>query len=88
MLQITERYFGKIPKEQNKPVIFERIYGVIIGRYSTTAEVDRYIESVLGRKLRIIDSKGHGIVPDNYIFLGEEYDINRLFNKTIEDIED
>ncbi len=77
MNRISEKYSERIPEEGNyKTVIFERKYGVDITNYSTTTEVDRFIESQIGREPGIINSDM------------KSYDIEGLFDRTIEDIED
>ena len=70
MSKISEIYLGG---QEHKTVIFEEKYGVDIRNYSTTTEVDRYIESQIGREPRIINSDM------------KSYDINGLFDKTISD---
>ncbi len=73
MSKISEIYLGGW---EHKTVIFEGKYGVNIRDYSTTTEVDKYIESQIGREPRIINSDM------------KSYDINGLFDETIENIDD
>ncbi|MCK4730723.1 MAG: hypothetical protein KAT28_05385 [Candidatus Aenigmarchaeota archaeon] len=86
MIQIAEKYSGKIPEEQeHKTVIFERKYGVDIRDYSTTTEVDKFIESQIERKLRLVEPRGYGLVPEGESL--EDYTLNDLVDKTIENID-
>ena len=47
----------------SKTVIFEEKYGVNIGDFSTTEDIDKVIEKQKGRKLEIVKIDDHGIVP-------------------------
>ena len=86
------RYSGSIEEEgskhsgekvEKKTIIFEEKYDVDINDFSTTKEVDEYLEYKFGRKLKIIKPETKGIVSDRNIFELKEYDINRLFDATI-----
>ena len=69
---------GEISKYLNKgTVIFEIKYNTNIGDFSTTEEVDKFIEKQKGRELRVIDLEG---------FKLGKYDINALFDATIKNL--
>jgi len=71
-------------KTKSKTVIFEEKYGVGIEEFSTTSDVEKFIEDKIGRKLQVIESDDHGIVSNRgNIFKLRDYDINRRFDETI-----
>ena len=71
-------------KTRSKTVIFEERYGVDIDKFSTTSDVEKFIEDKIGRELRVIEPGGHGIVSTRgNIFKLRDYDINRMFDETI-----
>ena len=75
---------GRHPKAIGKTVIFEEKYGVDIEKFSTTSDVEKFIENKMGRELRVIEPCGHGIVSTRgNIFKLRDYDINRMFDETI-----
>lgn len=72
------------PKATGKTVIFEEKYGVDIGKFSTTSDVEKFIEDKIGRELKVIEPCGHGIVSNRgNIFKIRDYDIDRMFDETI-----
>jgi len=71
-------------KAIKKTVIFEEKYGVDIGKFSTTSDVEKFVEDKIGRELQVIEPCGHGIVSTRgNIFKIRDYDINRMFDETI-----
>ncbi len=71
-------------KTVSKTVIFEEKYGVDIEKFSTTTDVEEFIENKIGRELQVIEPCGHGIVSNRgNIFKLKDYDINRMFDETI-----
>jgi len=89
MIQTIEKYSKKILGEKKyKTAIFEGKYDVDITNYPTTTEVDKTIENRIGRELNVVNPKGYGVVPDRGIFQMKKYNINGLFDKTIENIDD
>ena len=71
-------------KAMRKTVIFEEKYGVDIEKFSTTSDVEKFIEDQIGRELRVIEPCGHGIVSNRgNIFKLRDYDIDRMFDETI-----
>ncbi len=71
-------------KTMSKTVIFEEKYGVGIEQFSTTSDVEKFIEDKIGRKLQVVESDDHGIVSTRgNIFKLIDYDINRRFDETI-----
>ena len=76
----TEGYI----KTVRKTVIFEEKYGVDIEKFSTTSDVEKFIEAKIGRELQVIEPIGHGFVSNRgNIFKLRDYDINRMFDETI-----
>ena len=71
-------------KTVSKTVIFEEKYGVDIEKFSTTSDVEKFIEDKIGRELQVIEPIGHGVVSTRgSIFKLRDYDINSMFDKTI-----
>jgi len=71
-------------KTRNKTVIFEEKYGVDIEKFSTTRDVEKFIEDKIGRELQVIEPIGHGVVSTRgNVFKLRDYDINRMFDETI-----
>lgn len=68
----------------NKTVLFEEKYGVDIEDFSTTEDVEKFIEDKIGRELQVIELDDHGIVSvRGNIFKLRDYDINRRFDEII-----
>ena len=68
----------------SKTVIFEEKYGVNIKDFSTTEDIERFIENKLDRKLQVIKLEDHGIASSRgSVFKIRKYDICRMFDKTI-----
>jgi len=68
----------------SKTVIFEEKYGVNIKDFSTTADVERFIENKTNRKLQVVKLDDHGIVSSRgSIFKIRKYDIDNRFDETI-----
>ncbi len=75
---------GRHVKAMRKTVIFEKKYGVDIEKFSTTSDVEKFIEDKIGRELQFIEPCGHGIVSTRgNIFKLRDYDINRMLDETI-----
>ena len=71
-------------KTMSKTVIFEEKYGVGIEKFSTTSDVEKFIEDKIGRELQVVEPVDHGIVSTRgNIFRLRDYDINRRFDETI-----
>ncbi len=71
-------------KTRSKTVIFEEKYGVGIEKFSTTSDVEKFIEDKIGRELQVIELDDHGIVSTRgNIFKLRDYDINRRFDEII-----
>ena len=71
-------------KAMRKTVIFEEKYGVDIEKFSTTSDVEKFIEDKIGRELQVIEPCGYGIVSTRgNIFKLRDYDINDMFDETI-----
>ena len=67
-----------------KTVIFERKYDVNVNDFSTTKEVDEFIEKKIGRKLQIVKIEDHGIVHTRgNVFKLRKYDIDHRFDETL-----
>ncbi len=76
----TDRY----AKTRSKTVIFEEKYGVDIEKFSTTSDVEKFIEDEIGRELQVIEHGGHGIVSTRgNIFKLIDYDIDRRLDEII-----
>ncbi len=70
----------------SKTVIFEEKYGVNIDQFSTTEDIEKFIEHKTDRKLQIIKLDDHGIVfGRSSIFKIGKYDIDHRFDETIKD---
>lgn len=68
----------------SKTVIFEEKYGVDIEDFSTTEDIESFIENKIDRKLRVIRLEDHGIASSGGgIFKLQKYDIGRMFDETI-----
>lgn len=75
---------GRRTKRMSKTVIFEEKYGVGIEKFSTTSDVEKFIEDKIGRELQVVESGDHGIVSTRgNIFKLKDYDINRRFDEII-----
>lgn len=69
---------------RTKTVIFEEKYGVNIEKFSTTEDVEKFMENEIGRELKIVELRNHGIVSNRgNIFKLRDYDINRRFDEII-----
>lgn len=70
----------------SKTVIFEKKYGVKfnIDQFSTTADIEKFIEHKTDRKLQVVKLDDHGIVSGRgSIFKIKKYDIDQRFDETI-----
>jgi len=69
--------------EHGRTVIFEKKYGADIKRFSTTEQVDEFIEGKLGRKLQVKVHKGNVVTRRGSIFPFKSYDIDEKFDKIL-----
>ncbi len=68
----------------SKTVIFEEKYGVNIEDFSTTEDIEKFIENKTNRKLHVVKLEDHGIVSSRgSIFKIRKYDIRRRFDETM-----
>lgn len=68
----------------SKTVIFEEKYGDRIEGFSTTENIDSFIENKIDRKLRVIKLEDYDVVSSGgSIFKLQKYDIGRMFDETI-----
>ena len=68
----------------SKTVIFEEKYGVNIDQFSTTEDIEKFIEHKTHRKLQVVKLDDHGIVSNRgSIFKIRKYDIDHRFDETI-----
>ncbi len=68
---------------QTKTVIFEQKYGTDIQKFSTTEQIDEFIESRLGRELRVTPHEGHIVTKRGSIFPLKNYDIDSNLDKIL-----
>jgi hypothetical protein len=66
-----------------KTVIFEQKYGADIKKFSTTEQVDDFIESRLGRKLQVKVHEGNVVSRRGCIFPFKNYDINKKLEEIL-----
>jgi len=68
-----------------KTVIFESRFGVDINQFSSTQEIDEFLEKKLGRKLRVV-RLDQGVVDDTgNVFMLSDYDIDRIIDEELKD---
>jgi hypothetical protein len=60
-----------------KTVIFEEKYNTDISKFSSTREVDDFLEKKLGRPLRVVDVEATPVVDYHDIYT----DINKILDK-------
>ncbi|MDF0592102.1 hypothetical protein P0O24_00675 [Methanotrichaceae archaeon M04Ac] len=70
-------------EQMGKTVFFEREYKTDISDFSTTEDVDEFLESRLGHKLKVKKFDSNVITTRGGIFEYKEYDINKAFDKSI-----
>ena len=66
-----------------KTVIFEKKYGADIKKFSTTEQVDEFIESKLGRKLKVKTHEGNVVTRRGSIFPFKNYEIDKKLDKIL-----
>jgi len=69
--------------DERKTVIFEIKYGTDIKKFSTTEQVDYFIEGKLGRVLRVTPHEGHIVTKRGSIFPLKNYDIDTELDKIL-----
>ena len=68
-----------------KTVIFEEKYGVNIEDFSTTIDIEKFMEDITGRKLHVTKPEDHGIASSRgSVFKMRAYDIDDRFDETID----
>jgi len=68
----------------SKTVIFEKKYGVDIEDFSTTTDVEKFIENITKKKLHVAKPEDHGIASSRgSVFKMRAYDIDNRFDETI-----
>lgn len=68
---------------RKKTVIFEKKYGADIKKFSTTEQVDDFIEGKLGRKLQVKVHEGNVVTRRGSIFPFKSYDIDKNLDKIL-----
>ncbi len=66
-----------------KTVLFEEKYNVDICEFSTTEEVDKFIEKREGKKLEIVSLEGGIVNARGNVFPVLDMDIDSVFDKAI-----
>lgn len=66
-----------------KTVIFEKKYGADIKKFSTTEQVDEFIEVKLGRKLKVKVHEGNVVTRRGSIFPFKSYEIDKKLDKIL-----
>ncbi|MEA1870071.1 MAG: hypothetical protein U9N09_08025 [Euryarchaeota archaeon] len=67
-----------------KTVIFEKKYGVDIEDFSTTTDVEKFIENITSKKLQVANPEDHSIASSRgSVFKMRTYDIDNRFDETI-----
>jgi hypothetical protein len=65
-----------------KTIFFERAFGDDIGSFSTTKEIDRFVEERRGKKMKVVEISTP-LVPGN-VFRIRCYDIDELVDRALE----
>ena len=68
---------------RQKTVIFEKKYGADIKKFSTTEQVDEFIEGKLGRKLKVKNHEGNVVTRRGSIFPFKNYEIDKKLDKIL-----
>jgi len=66
-----------------KTVLFEKEYNTSISDFSTTEEIDSFIEKKLGRKLEIKQIESSVVTNRGSIFPSKEYDIDKMLDSSL-----
>ena len=68
---------------RKKTVIFEDMYGTDIKKYNTTAQIDTFIESKLGRTLNVKRVETNVVARRGSILPTKRYDINKKLDAVL-----